>query len=83
MQEEREVAVRTVVAVALWGIGIGFVLVQIFTPFRVGQVGLVCVGGAMVLNVRGYFSRLDGQMRDAFQLGRDFERGERRVHSIR
>jgi hypothetical protein len=73
----------SVFATALWVGGSVMVLLNAVIGIEVGQVGLACIGGAMVLNVRGFFCRMHSEMRDAFQMGRDYERGQARVRAIR
>lgn len=81
--QDQEISLRAAIAAALWLAGTFLVLADIFTKYEVGQLGLVTVGAAMVLNVRSFFCHMHRQMQDAFELGRDYERGESAVRSIR
>lgn len=81
--QDREVAVRAVVALAMWIVGVGLVVANIFVKPSIGELGLTSVAGAVVMNVRGYFCRFHEQVRNGFELGRDYERGHAQVHQLR
>lgn len=82
--QDKEVSIRSVIAVMLWVGGTVLVALDLLlTRYRIGHFGLVCVGGAMTLQVRGYFCRLHRRMSEVFTMGRDYERGEGRVRSLR
>jgi hypothetical protein len=87
--QEKEVSLRCVIATALWAAGIALVIIDMTDPptWQPGQAGLACIGGAMVLNIRGYFIGLHRRMKDMFQMGREYEREypdeHARVRSLR
>ena len=46
-------------------------------------IGLWVTGAAMTLSIKHMFCRYNRLIRDAFEMGRDAERGERSLHSLR
>lgn len=67
------VAVDRVVASALWLGATALVLVDVLTPINTGDIGLLAGMGASVVCVRGYVLRVESELRNAFELGRDYE----------
>lgn len=72
--QEKEVSVRSVVAGVLWIVGSGLVLASIFTREGLGHVGLAFIAAGVVFHLHGLFNRLQSDLKNAFDLGRDYER---------
>lgn len=77
---DRNVSLRAVLAVTLWLLGVACILIQLTAPIAVGHLGLLLAMGGATLHVRGFFCHLIEQERNAFELGRDHERGLRSLH---
>ena len=67
------VSATRVAAVLLWTIGIALAGVNVTVDIDLGALGVIAACGGAVLNVRGYFCRLEDRERNAFELGRDYE----------
>lgn len=76
---DRSIAVHAAVAYLLWPLGVILVGLGFLVEYDLGQVGIVlCMVGA-TLTVRGYFCAMHRRERNAFELGREYEQGLRRV----
>lgn len=71
------------VAATLWVIGSAMVVVSVFIEPGLGHVGLALVAGGMVLHIRGFFLQFYSELKNAFELGREYERGAENVRSLR
>lgn len=83
--QDKEVPIRAVIVIVMWVLGVSMVVANLLLPedVKVGQLGLVTVGGAMVLQIRGYFCGMHKRLTDVFQMGREFERGADKVRALR
>lgn len=83
--QDKDVSISWALAIALWTIGTMLVLWDLLAPVPVGNLGVVIVTAATVLNIRAYFGDMHEYMRNAFELGRDYERARERsgVRSLR
>lgn len=73
----RQVAVTSVVAVVLWVIGSITVLIGIVTRvYGVPAIGLLLAMGGGVMQVRSFVLRCDARMHEAFEMGRQHQRGQ-------
>lgn len=79
-----EVRVAAVISGVLWVTGAALVVAGVLTKvYGVPAVGLFTAGVAAVLNIRGFVLRMEERIRDAFDLGRDYERGQPPMRSVR
>lgn len=69
--DSRNISLHTAISCFLWPLGLGLVLVGIFTRHDLGQLGLLLAMIAAVLNVRGFFCRLAHREREAYEIGRE------------
>lgn len=65
------IAADRVLATVLWTAATGLILLDVVTSINTGDVGILLVGGAGTLSVRGEIRRLEGRERRAFDLGRE------------
>lgn len=73
---DREVQLAAVISGVLWVAGAATVIAGVFTKtYGLPAVGLFSAGVAAVLNIRSFVLRMEERVRDAFELGRDYERG--------
>lgn len=79
---DRSISATSVAAWALWIIGGVVVLTDVFVGPPIMGVGLWTTGAAMVLSIRRMLCRQADRQREAFEMGRDFERGSE-LHSVR
>lgn len=73
---ERQIKLTTALAAGLWITGVGVVLLGMFAN-RTGVPALgVMIGmAATVTQIRGFFAEHNRCIRQAFEVGRDHERG--------
>lgn len=80
---DREVSATVVIACILWAVSVGLVsvgLVGLTSNDNVGHLGIISAAGAGTVNIRGFFCRLAGREKNAFQLGVEYAN---EVRSIR
>jgi hypothetical protein len=75
---DRNLSATVVAATVLWILGGSLAVVEAVSGLQVGALGIVAVAGGATLNVRGYFCGLEARERNAFVLGRDYEREQER-----
>ena len=80
---DRQISTTTVTASLLWALGMALIVLDILTSRDTGELGLyaTCAGG--VLNIRGFFCSLHQRETNAFEIGRDYERGASGVRRMR
>jgi hypothetical protein len=73
---DREVKMTTVLSAVLWTTGTLVVIAGMWTEvYGLPGVGLLLAGAGGVLSIRGFVLHCQDHLRDAFEYGRDFERG--------
>lgn len=71
---DRNLSALHVAASVLWALGLLLAVADVVGLVRVAPLGLVAVGGAMTLNVRGFLCHMEQRLRRAFYAaGRDAE----------
>jgi hypothetical protein len=66
---DRKISALGTLAYALWAASFTLVIVALVTPVKLGQLGLLLAGVAMVLNIRGFFCALHRREHAAYELG--------------
>lgn len=75
---EQEIRLTTACATAMWVIGVGLVIGGLVTNRNgLPGLGVMCAMAATLCQIRGYFAAHDRCIRQAFDLGRDHERGKK------
>lgn len=72
--DERKFPATHVYALGFWISGFVLVLLDLFTNFETGELGILMAGIGGLLNVRGLLMHLECRERQAFSLGQDVER---------
>jgi hypothetical protein len=75
--EDMTISATATLAYVLWAAGITLVLLQLVGVVPVGQLGLVAIAAAAVLNIRGFLAEQYRRERAAFNLGRESVRSVR------
>lgn len=75
------VAVDRIFATTLWVLSTALITTDVLTEVNSGDLGILAGLGAAVVSVRGYVMRIEHELRNAFELGRDSVRLMRRDHS--
>lgn len=79
-----EVQVTAVISGVLWLAGAATIVAGVLTKaYGVPAVGLFSAGVAAVLNIRGLVLGMEQRIRNAFELGRDYERSQPPIRSVR
>lgn len=74
--EEWEVSVEAILAGLLWSLGIALVVLNFWVAADLGDLGLLLAGIGAVLTLRRSHLGMFEMQRKAFELGRDYERGQ-------
>lgn len=81
---DQSVTILTALAFVLWITGGALVLTgQLGASPHLGQVGLLAAGLGGVINIRGFIDNLTERERNAFEVGRQYERPGGGVRSLR
>lgn len=78
MISDRTISTTFAASALLWTVGLGFMLLGLL-DLRFMGAGLWLSGLGGVLSIRRMFCGHEGRMRNAFELGRDHERGSVRL----
>ena len=76
--QEQQVRLTTIVVAVLWALGLGLNVLGIITEwYGVPGLGVLAGLAAAVLQIRGFLDSHARNVRNAFELGRDYEDGVR------
>lgn len=76
------IATTTAAALFLWPLGLLLIALDAILGWPTGQLGIYGTCAAGVLNIRGFFCQQRHRERNAFEVGRDYQRGAE-VRSLR
>lgn len=74
---DRTISATTTIAYACWFTGTLLVFLSFFGPLQLAAVGLLIAGAGGVMQIRGFLCALERRERNAFALGKDYERRDR------
>lgn len=73
---DRKLSALHVTAAVCWIAGLVLVMLDLFRLAHVHPLGLVVIGAAMTLNVRGFLCHMEQRAERAFDVGREVGRDE-------
>lgn len=79
---DKAISINTVVAAVMWVLAVALVSIDVFSAENTGDLGIVMSAGAATVTVRGFFCQQFERERNAFGIGRDYEKGSK-MRSVR